>query len=356
MDLDETEFPTIAAMIEEVRSSPEVFRPSAFWNDWSAVNLSQLATRGFAQFKRTVNQNYFNWVFDSWRHPLLHTLLRHWVRHPDPQVFAARLEDRGWVEVGQNRVDVFSKRWQRARYALFVSLLWEWTRKHRDHRHFLDALEEPTLGHPISVLHRGRSISQDLCTSVDEVTAIMDGMDRPLVAGDRIIEVGAGYGRVGWTLLKVVPGVSYVVCDIPPALALAERYLTSLFPDLRAFRFRRFDDVDAAAAELFEADIAFVTPNQLGQLPPLEPKVFVNISSFGEMRPEQIVEYFRLVGYHASSFLYTKQWRKSVNPADGIVVRQEDYPVGASWRRVFERTHALHTEFFEAMYDTQPSS
>jgi hypothetical protein len=48
-------------MMTELESDPR-FLPSEFWRDINAKNLKMLATEGLENFKRTVSQNYYNWL------------------------------------------------------------------------------------------------------------------------------------------------------------------------------------------------------------------------------------------------------------------------------------------------------
>ena len=51
--------------------------------------------------------------------------------------------------------------------------------------------------------------------------------------------------------------------DIPPALYVAQRYLSSVFEDRKIFRFRPFDDFDQVQSEFEDAHIIFLTPNRV---------------------------------------------------------------------------------------------
>ena len=78
--------------------------------------------------------------------------------------------------------------------------------------------------------------------------------------------------------------------------------------------------------------------------------LFLNISSLHEMRLDQIQAYFDLIDRLVSGFFYSKQWKVSRNPEDGIVVRMEDYPVPAHWRELYRRESKVQVHFFEALY------
>ena len=150
--------------------------------------------------------------------------------------------------------------------------------------------------------------------------------------------------------LALTPGLRFILVDIPPALAIAQEYLTSLFPERRTFRFRHFDRHEDIAVELSEAEIVFLTPNQLEAIPPQHADLFINISSFHEMRPDQVANFLVQVGKHTDGIFYTKQWRAWTNQVDGVTIRQEDYPIPESWEQVYEREHPVQSHFFEAAY------
>jgi putative sugar O-methyltransferase len=201
------------------------------------------------------------------------------------------------------------------------------------------------------VRHRGRLISQDLANSFVEFAAILEAFPTGIPEEATVIELGAGYGRLGWLLLSVLPKLRYIVVDIPPALAIAQEYLTRLFPDLPTVRFQR--GTDHLAPGLPGVRLAFVTPNQLEAMPALGADLFINISSLHEMRPDQILHYIGVVRRHTAGVFYMKQWHTSVNADDGVTIRQADYPIPGSWERIFERRHPVQTGFFEAAYRVQ---
>jgi putative sugar O-methyltransferase len=110
----------------------------------------------------------------------------------------------------------------------------------QDPQRLLERIEEPELGNPFLVRYRGLRVSQDLCNSIHELYSILGpDLSTPMRA-PAFAELGAGYGRLGYVLMHAVPGASYTVIDIPPALYLSQRYLTTLFPDVPVFRFRPF--------------------------------------------------------------------------------------------------------------------
>ena len=343
--------PALDEMVAEMEQAPHVVRPSAYWEFLNNLNLAQLSDSGFVRFKRTVNQNYFNWPTRHLRDDQFRAVAWHWLRNPTRRVFAARLRDSGSVEVGGDRHEMLSSRLDRFAYALYVALFWERVRA-SDRLGLLERLEEPDLGAPVSVVYRGRQISQDLCNSVLEFYSVVDALPAGVLEGRRVLELGPGYGRVAWVFLHAIPTCRYLLCDIPPALAVAQEYLTRLFPDRQIFRFRHFDSHTEVSDELAEAEIAFLTPNQLDLLEPLGAALFVNISSLHEMRPDQIEHYIGQAARHCApgGHFYSKQWVRSLNPHDNLVIERGDYPIPARWETVYDRRHPVQRHFFEALY------
>lgn len=337
---------TIAAMRAEMDLGPDVYRPSRFWMEFGELNTQQLVEAGFDEFKRTINQNYFAFLPGSPRHVQYRAVLREWFRHVTPHVFTARLDDEGLVQRfrGQ-RFNFWATR--RVTYGLYVALLHELTRRH-DHLGLLETLDEPALGHPLAVLYRGRVISEDLCNSVLELNAVTLDGTLPLPA--TVLELGGGYGRFAWAYLRAKPDGRYVGVDIPPALAVAQEYLTRLFPELPTFRFRHLESKDVRT-EFDAARLAFLTPNQLELLDPIDADAFVNISSLQEMRHDQIARYMELAERHTRERVYLKEMKHSVNEADGIVIERGDYPIPSQWRRLLARTPYVQREFFEEVYE-----
>jgi putative sugar O-methyltransferase len=337
---------SLPSMLDEIRNAPSIVQPSRFWEYFTDLNLRQLEEDGFGEFKRTINRNYFQFQLSDPRSPQYRALLRASARSPHLSALAATLAEREPTPSHPLRrlgLAVRSKN-----HAVYLALLWEYANR-RDRRGVLPRLDEPLIGHPVYIDYRGRRVSEDMCNSVLEYTAIADAIPAQTEIHS-VMELGAGYGRVAWVILSALPHVRYTIVDIPPALALAERYLSECFPNRPVFHFRHFDDYDEVAGEFEAAQILFMTPNQLELIPPQRADLFVNISSLHEMRPDQIAHYFAEIDKHCAGHFYTKQWQNSINEHDGLVVAHDDYPLPAHWRTLFDRTHPIQVEFFEALY------
>ncbi|HEY9721737.1 MAG TPA: putative sugar O-methyltransferase, partial [Oscillatoriaceae cyanobacterium] len=281
----------LEAMIDHVDRCDSVFKPSAFWDYFDRQNIDQLLRGGIVNFKRTVNQNYFNWLPTDPSDNQFRSLLRLTAEHPDADAFAAEIDDRdAWVESLFSR-EALTAAHARQIYRLFVGMLWSYTRRIAGNE--LPALlEEPELGNPIPIRLAGRRISQDLANSIRERNALLSLVEPGLATGQRknIVEIGAGYGRLAHVVMSSAP-CRYVIVDIPPALYVSQWYLTTLFPNKPTFRFEPWTDPSAIIERLLGSELAFLTPDQFVRLPDAFFDIGIAISNLAEMTPEQVTHY-----------------------------------------------------------------
>jgi putative sugar O-methyltransferase len=301
-------------------------QPSQFWAQLAADHQRDLERFGPEHVKRLQAFRYFTFGW-SWR----------WARK-DPQVrfLLAHTSPLTWLACARERAEISDAAWagsglpwprrDRWLYIFIVRLLHEYARNHDP----LDALrfEEPLAGDPLPVRWRGRLISQDLCNSSLEAAAMARLLGGR--APSSILEIGAGYGRLGYLLLSLYPQASYTVVDIEPALTISRWYLSQLFAPER---------------------LQFLAPSQVGELEPGSVDLAVSISTLAEMTIAQVDGYLRLADrvVAADGGVYLKQLERWENPEDQItLVAFQDYPVPARWRPVFDEQAPVQTPFRQA--------
>ena len=343
--------PDLEPMMAEMDRYGGVLCPSKFWEEFSDLNRRTLLWQdNIDSFKRSVNHNYFQWVVTNPLHSDFRAVLRRFARRPNLTPLRAHVEDLEIEWFDDEREGELPKRLRPRGYAVYVACLWELVRRWVGDD-VLDRLQEPELGRPMIVRHRGRAITQDLANGALEYAAVAKYVPADRLAAPRILEIGGGYGRLMWMWLTLHPDAKGIMVDIPPALALSQRYLTRLFPERSVARFRPDADLDELHAEVMRSDLAFLTPNQFEQLAPLQADIALNVSSLHEMTPEQVARYLDLLDRHAAGgFFYTKQWRLWENTVDNVVADREKYPYPARWRRVYDRVHPVQVRFFEALF------
>jgi putative sugar O-methyltransferase len=311
---------------------------SAAWQVLNRKNLDQLPSDGYRNFKRTIALNYFTFA----------------VQAGDPQIrsLEAKLDpasiERCWRLVQSLPNDPGSGLPDQLHYRYLVILLWTYTCQ-IDQQKCLDRLKEPAEGNPLLVPIDGQVASQDLANSVIEYYSMREGV--AFERCRRVLEIGGGYGRNAHVILELHPDIQYTMVDIPPALYLAQRYLSSQFRDRPIFRVRDFASYEEVQDELEQSSVVFLLPHQLAMMPDRQFDLTLNISSFGEMTMEEIDYYFAEIDRATNGHLYTKQWMQSKNPFDRLMLAEADYPLRPHWRKVYSRACAVQSDFFEALYD-----
>jgi putative sugar O-methyltransferase len=332
----------LTAMFSSIELGDSLARPSKYWVELNKMNLAQLQQHGYENFKRTIALNYFTFArilpWDAQFRFLLRFL---------PMRSSLDCLKRALLSRKHEYFSAFN--WIQSLLYNFLTLAsWSYTRSAITNPALL-ALREPEEGNPAAIRdHTGALISQDLASSILEISA----MSLTLVPGSVVLELGAGYGRDAYAMLATNPGIRYVIVDIPPALWVAETYLRHQFPDRRIFRYREFSSFDDVEDEFRNSDIAFLLSTQIASLPDALADLVINISSLHEMRLEQIAFYFshfdRLL--KDEGLFYFKQWKRGPVLFENVVIRQEDYPIPATWRCELSREAPIQTGFFEARY------
>ncbi|MBD3812295.1 MAG: putative sugar O-methyltransferase [Betaproteobacteria bacterium] len=322
------------------------FLPSEFWRDINAKNLDMIASDGLLNFKRTVSQNYYNWLITRIRDPQFRKALAFWLLHPSLKPLETKIEKEICLRFTNRSGVVTLTPLQRLKYKIFATLVWEQMLKHDKHG-FSKILSEPELGNPIKIWQGQKIITQDLANSIVECNVIADTLSG--ISNPKIAEIGAGSGRLAHVYSSTQPG-SYMIFDIPPALMVSQWYLSKIFPNKKIFLFRSFDHFEDIRQELESCDIAFFTANQMALFPKKYFNLILSISTLPEMRPDQVSMYLDLFSQLSSGYIYLKQWISWKNPLDGTDIKIEDYLVGDSWSLVLDRIDPINPRFFNRVW------
>ncbi len=351
-DADHAEFPAVIAAIDgEIAGAAPIYHPSRFWVMLQDRNRNQLGQNAMQYFKRTINNNYFNWLPGDFTDNQVRNLMRSWLArgsHLPLAAIAGSSTRSQWSDVeayhGDNPFD--NEQYCRF-YALFVGMLWDFAASH-DPIGLCERIEEPLLGAPLPVYADGKLLTQDLANSIHEWSRVRQMVQgRVLPDRPRVLELGAGYGRLAYVFVKAEP-CRYVIVDIAPALAIAQWYLTEALPGLTVFRFRQFDAYEQIATEFEAADLCFLSANQLELLPDDVIDISVSISSLHEMRHEQIEHFKQLIADKTRFAVYFKQWshwKKTRSTISLFSGRTTCWMV--DWRLILDTPHAVQDAFVE---------
>ena len=310
---------------------------STAWEALSHKHFDDLLINGYNSFKQAIMLHYFTFP----------------VNDGDPQILAverlvtpqalALAEKNAHAAVDDPKLNLLSQ-WH---YRYFTALLWMYARS-IDAMNCSEVLKEPDEGSPILVKVDGKPITQDLANSLIEYYAMREHVPMEKLAN--VLEIGGGYGRNAFVTVTLHPHLKYFMVDIPPALYIAQRYLSSVFPDRRVFYARDFSDFSNVKEAFNAAQFVFLLPHQMTLLPDNLIDMVINISSFGEMTKQQVDDYFFHINRVCRGYFYCKQWKNSPNPFDKLGLDESDYPLPSHWRKLYHRECAVQIQFFEALY------
>jgi putative sugar O-methyltransferase len=350
---DRSDDAEVVAWVEQMRrhvaGGPAIYRPGAFWTDLLERNLAMLRADGIRRFKRTVSNNYYNWLVTSWLDPQLRNAAIGWLRHPSLAPLRARMEPAHAVRT-MARGDAFDLSPAAARrYRLFVAATWERARR-EDRLGLSERMEEPEIGTPVRLWSGGRLVSQDLANSIIECNyAARSGLVHD---GARIAELGAGYGRLAHVLLAAAD-VVYCIFDIPPALAVSQWYLRELLGRDRVVLFEATRDAGDVRT-LEPGQVAFFTPDQLELFGDGWFDVAQTISTLPEMPERQAAHFLAMLAAKSSGEVFLKQWRSWRNEADGGEFDESWYELPLPWHRVARRVDPVQPQFFNQRWHRGP--
>lgn len=121
--------------------------------------------------------------------------------------------------------------------------------------------------------------------------------------GKVVLEIGSGIGELARIFMTTNVSKKYILCDIPPALAFAEKHILE---NMDASRVSLFDPNRTGVDLDSDHDLFFITPDQLTLVPHFD--VGVNIYSFGEMTLDIVTSYVKkLKGIGFSDFVTINQ-------------------------------------------------
>lgn len=335
---------TLTRMLNELKDVPSIYKPSNFWIDLNRIHLDQLMNSDLNDFKRSVNMRYFNWgVLGIIRHQLWPVLSALSKGNFSP-VNKSSFKDYN-LNLGKS-VKRFNSIAAQI-YRIYVASLFDFVSKFDEYK-ILKKINEPQVGNPFIVNYKNRLISQDLCNSVHEFSSIMKHI--PESKKIDIAELGPGHGRLGHIFLKTLPQATYCFIDIPPALYIAQFYISKIFPKEKIFKFRPFSAFGEVKREFEESRIKFLMPHQIELLPKKLFDLFITISSLHEMRRDQITNYIKQIERLTKGFFYTKQWKQARTP-DNQNIKENEYPIPKKWKTIVRNSpHSIQRMFFDTLY------
>ena len=116
-----------------------------------------------------------------------------------------------------------------------------------------------------------------------------------------ILDIGAGYGKFGYYILKKIKNITFIDIDIPENLILASYFLSKSFTSKKAFFYgeKKFDQ-----SVLENFDLIFLPPWEIERISNNSVDLAINKNSLGEMNPETAKNYIDHI-HRTSNFFFS---------------------------------------------------
>jgi hypothetical protein len=121
------------------------------------------------------------------------------------------------------------------------------------------------------------------------------------------------------------------------------------------FYFRKFDDFESVREEIEKSDVAFFSVNQIKKFPSGYFDVMLSISTFPEMKLEQVKLYIDIFQTLSAGYIYIKQWKSWKNPIDGTDLGIDDYLNNKDWSLKIDREDPINPLFFNRVWQRTAS-
>jgi len=129
-----------------------------------------------------------------------------------------------------------------------------------------------------------------------------------------VFELGGGFGGLAYYLIRDNPGMTYVNCDLPEALALASYHLMKSLPDIRI---TLYGEADASEEALSTPGVYMMPSFNIMKIPSRFAAVSFNSYSLSEMSPSTIRVYIdQITRITSGHFLHVNHNKYAVLSAD----------------------------------------
>jgi len=320
-------------------STPEFEFSSGFWNKLSKEHIEKLVENGFDYYQQTIARRAY-WAEKFLDAAQLQTLIAECssfnLKVPIEQVFKQYPYCPPKDSIQYHIMDLLLLKF------VIDNGLFDLLRK--------IVSNTSLVGSPIHIQYDGINITQeDLNTTLEIATLMKRFTDFAEV--NHVLEVGAGSGRTAKGLLRIKPGIKYIIVDIPPALFISQENLIREFSDLKAKRFDGGTNSKSLSDVINKFDLIFLMPDQVKFLPEQSVDLFIAIDCLHEMTPKMINRYFE-VADHISKNIYFKCWNVQRATTSSRLLGFNDYPVKQNWKRIFHEECGVPNEYFHALYAT----
>jgi putative sugar O-methyltransferase len=199
----------------------------------------------------------------------------------------------------------------------------------------------------IAVEINGKLLSWDYLISVESIISMADFDPDILTKPNVILDLGAGWGRMGYLLKSLNPLITYIISDIPVSLMVSQHYLPTVLPHEKVFNYQDNKKIQKFTHNYFgnTNGLHFLGSQDLSRFDAKSIDFFINIASFQEMTQDQVDCYFSIINRITRKAVYLQQRYM------GDEVSRQSYPYDQKWKKIFDRDIIFAPKYFESLYE-----
>jgi len=225
----------------------------------------------------------------------------------------------------------------------FLLLLLYYNLKKSSYFKFLNLLKDKTylsFGNPYIKID-DFNIASDKLVSLFDLESI-DSFN--FIQKMKILEIGAGSGRLSECILSTKKILNYTICDIPPSIYINYKRLKLAFPGKKIKLLIDINNPNELNDEINNCDISFIFPHQIEKIKADTYDMTIAIDCLHEMDKKTLKFYFKNISLMSKKF-YFSIWNKTKNwGSGGIFKRTErldfskgDYPIPKNWKNEYKK-------------------
>ena len=116
-----------------------------------------------------------------------------------------------------------------------------------------------------------------------------------------IIDLGGGYGKLGYYILKNIKNSTFIDFDIPETLVLAAYYLSKCYPNKKNFF---YGEENFNSTTPINYDLVFLPPWEIEKIESNSIQLAINKNSLGEMEPDAAKNYLNHI-HRTSKYFFS---------------------------------------------------
>lgn len=159
--------------------------------------------------------------------------------------------------------------------------------KAHDTGHILERIEDSHEGNPAGFHRGGKFYTVRFLDEAMQLFFVQDTV--PVEELRTVVELGPGIGLKASLFLQLNRDLTYVLVDIPPALYVAQQYLTAVTGGVLPYH--RVKESLEKGEEFRKYRVICLAPWMLDQLKEFDCDLFINVASFQEMEPWLVENY-----------------------------------------------------------------